>query len=186
VSRVPGPERSLRCRRSVGRLISISMPMRFLFIGAAFCLRLLQTPPPCVRLALPLTGCAGDFKPQGLDSTLAVTRGGRTVTLQQESEHKPVRDKEQRYHHGRNEVSRTQLTWLDSNTDKTLIECVEQIRTTPKVEHPDQDDSQPPLEPRQREQGKDCGNEITVCSWASEGARQVRRDNAGHQEWPNR
>ena len=29
-----------------------------------------------------------------LGSTLAVTRGGHTVTLQQEPEHKPVRDKE--------------------------------------------------------------------------------------------
>ena len=124
----------------------------------------------------------GSFTGIGALTELAVTRGGRSVTLKQESEHKPVRDKGQRYHDDRNEVSGTQLTWLDPHTDKTLIECVEQIRTAPEIEHPDQDDSQPALESRQREQGQDCGSEVTVCSWKSESARQVRRDNAGHQE----
>src|SRR5262245_17321086 len=56
-----------------------------------------------------------------------------TATLQQEPEHKPVRDQEQRYHDGQNEVGGTQLTRLDPDADKALIEGVEQIRGTPKV-----------------------------------------------------
>src|SRR5262249_37161379 len=115
-------------------------------------------------------------------SALAVTPAGHTVTPQREPEHQPVCDQEQRYHDGRNEVSGAQLTRLDPDTDQTLIECVEQNRATPKVEHPDQADSQPALEPRQGEHGQDGGNEIAVCSRASERARQVRRDHAGHQE----
>ena len=66
---------------------------------------------------------------------------GHTVIRQQEPERKSVRDQEQRYHSGRNEESGTQLTWLDPDTDKTLIKSVEQIRTSPEVDHPDQADS---------------------------------------------
>ena len=76
---------------------SLSMPpMRFLFIGAAFFLRL-ASDSPSRRTPLPSASTSpcrvcGEFSPQGLDSTLAVTRGGRIITLKQESEHKPVRD----------------------------------------------------------------------------------------------
>src|SRR5262249_9426055 len=102
-----------------------------------------------------------------------------TLPLEQKPEHKPVRDEEQRYHDSRDEVGGPQLTRCGPDT---LIERVEQIGTTPKVEHPDQDDSQPALQRRQREQGQDRGNQITVCRRVCESGRQVRRDNAGHQE----
>src|SRR5262245_44080885 len=115
-------------------------------------------------------------------SPTSLSSSGRTVTLQQEPEHQPVRDQEQRYQDGRNVVGGAQLTRLDPDAEKALIEGVEQIRGTPKVEDPDQADSEPAPQPRQREQGQDCGNEITICGWARESARQVRPDNAGHQE----
>src|SRR5262249_24180979 len=80
------------------------------------------------------------------------------------------------------EVGGTKLTRLEPDTDQTLVEGVQQIRTPPEVEHPDQDDSRPAPEPRQREQGQDSGNEITVGRRARVRARQVRRYDAGHQE----
>src|SRR5262249_41864689 len=107
----------------------------------------------------------------------------RTVTLEQEAEHQPVRDEKERYHEGRDEVSGTQLTRGGPDTGQvTLVERVEEIRAAPEVEHPDQGNSQPARQRRQGEQGQDRGNEIAVGSWAGERGRQVRRNHARHQE----
>src|SRR5262245_48708603 len=57
---------------------------------------------------------------------LALTRAGHPVIPQQEPEHQPVCDQEQRYQEGRNEVSGAKLTRLDPDTEQTLIECVKQ------------------------------------------------------------
>ena len=89
------------------------------------------------------------------------------MILQQDPKHKPVCDEEQRYHDRRNEVGGTQLPRLEPDSI-ALIERVEEIRTAPKVEHPDQDDSQPTLQACQCKQGQNRGNEITVRSWARE------------------
>ena len=93
-----------------------------------------------------------------------------------------MRDEEQWHHHGGNEVSGTQLTWLEPDTNKTLIKCVQKIRSSPKIEHPDQQNPKPALKTHQCEQGQDCGNQITICGRTGESPRQICPDDAGHQE----
>src|SRR5687767_12383025 len=56
-------------------------------------------PPPSAASAVSLSCSSG--------STLASAGGGHTVALQQEPEHEHVRDQEQRYDDGRNEVGCT-------------------------------------------------------------------------------
>src|SRR5215469_10950819 len=80
----------------------------------------------CLDRTLAASGLAGRFKwDWGLARMAGSGEATTAVTLQQDPEHETVRDKEQRYHDGRNEVSGTQLTRLDPDTDKTLIKCVE-------------------------------------------------------------
>jgi hypothetical protein len=83
---------------------------------------------------------------------LAVTRGGHTVTLQQEPEHKPVRDQEKRHQDRHDEVGSAQLAWLVPNAI-ALIEGVEEIRAAPDVERPDQGDYR-----RKREAARRAGS----------------------------
>src|SRR5262249_15557686 len=117
-----------------------------------------------------------------LGTTVTVTHGGDTVTLQEDPEYKPVGDQKQGYRDGWNEVGGAQLTWLQPDPDESLIDGEDQTSTPPEVDHPHQDGSQASVERCQREQGQDGGNEIAVSGWSSESARQVRRDDAGYQE----
>src|SRR5262249_46633537 len=98
---------------------------------------------------------------------------------QQQPEHQPVRDQQQRYDDGWNEVGGTQLTW--SKPDGiALIESVEEIGGAPQVEHPDQ--GNPPLAPQggQREQGQRRGDEITIGGGAPQPASQLSPDHPPH------
>jgi hypothetical protein len=63
-----------------------------------------------------------------------------------------------------------------------IIESKEEVRSTPEVEHPDQEKSQPGPQPSQRNQGQNRGHEIAVCSRAGECDCQFWRNNAWHQE----
>jgi hypothetical protein len=86
----------------------------------------------------------------------AIERGGHTVTLQQEPEYRPVRDQEQWHNDGRYEKRRTQLTRYKPDRI-ALIESVEEARSTPKVEHPDQGEPQLGLQSSQCQQGQNRG-----------------------------
>src|SRR5215471_7657422 len=103
------------------------------------------------------------------------------LALQEQPEYQPVRDQEQRHHDGGNEVGGTQLTRCKPD-GIALIESIEEIGGAPQVEHPHQ--GHPPLAPQggQREQGQDRGDEIAVGSRTRKSRRQLRCDNAGHQE----
>ena len=68
-------------------------------------------------------------------AVLGLARGGHTVTLQQEPEHDPVRDEEERYDHGGNEIDSAQLTWVEPEGNSPIVR-VEEIRGAPHVEHP--------------------------------------------------
>src|SRR5262245_4020892 len=103
------------------------------------------------------------------------------VAVQQEPKHKSVRDQKQRYYDSYNEIGGAQLT-RDKPNRVALIEGVEKIGSAPKIEAPDQDHAQLAAQPGQCQQGQHRGNEVTVCSWACESGRQLRRNNAGHQE----
>src|SRR5262249_53556859 len=92
-----------------------------------------------------------------------------------------MRDQQQRYDDGWNEVGGTQLTRSEPD-GVALIESVEEIGGAPQVEHPDQGHPPPAPQAGQREQGEHRGDEITVGGRARERDRQLRRDHAGHQE----
>src|SRR5262249_9531088 len=112
-----------------------------------------------------------------VDRVLAESARGRTIRCQarltrtygdartssppqQEPEHQPVRDQEQRYDDGWNEVGGTQLTRCEPD-GVALIESVEEIGGAPQVEHPDQGHPPPAPQAGQREQGEHRGDEIT-------------------------
>jgi hypothetical protein len=57
-----------------------------------------------------------------------------------------MRNEKQRHDKGRNEEGGTQLTRYEPD-EIGLIKSVEEIRTAPKVEHPDQEDPQPVCSP---------------------------------------
>src|SRR5262249_55404306 len=102
----------------------------------------------------------------------ALTRAGLwgcadILAPQQQPEHQPVRDQEQRYDDGWNEVCGAQLTRCKPD-GVDLIESVEEIGGAPQVEPPAQ--GHPPLAPQagQREQSEHRGDEITIGGRARE------------------
>jgi hypothetical protein len=64
----------------------------------------------------------------------------------------------------------------------TLIEGVKKVRGAPQVEHPDEREPQPALEPGQGQQSEQGSNKIAVGGGAGPGGRQLGRHDTGHQE----
>ena len=94
-------------------------------------------------------------------AVLGLARGGHTVTLQQEPEHDPVRNEEERYDHGGNEIGSAQLTWVEPERNSPIVR-VEEIRGAPHVEHPHTRDSHPTLQRHQGKKSQDHVNKIAI------------------------